>query len=239
MRSLLFLVSFLCSMTLWGQSQNHEFTIDYTVKYVIDNAKKGAKDTITVGFEKNGKYLWSDYKGLAQEFAGEILPSIKDIPDGAAHFVYSSEQGKFLIGLYLGSLNMIMDMDIQLIMSETTTQDDAFDEVVVLESRQTSRTYDMNGDIFPVYEIYPDIENKSIIKLALDESKAMDNNNLFQSFFQLMLTSTNSKGDIQGQIPDGLILSIIDQSDNVLLRAISVDDTPLKISINNSFKISE
>ena len=239
MRSLLFLVSFLCSMTLWGQSQNHEFTIDYTVKYVIDNAKKGAKDTITVGFEKDGKYLWSSYRGLAEEFAAEIMPGLGNIPEGASNFVYASESNKFYMSVFLGPLNMMMDMDIALMMQGTFSEDDKFEEKVVLESRQTSDMFPFMGKEYPTYEVYADLEPDKAITFVVDESRSMNNSALLMSFIQLMISATESSGDIQGELPEGIILSIIDNNDGVLIEAIDVDTKPRKISLNNSFKISE
>jgi len=239
MKSLYFLLTILFSTTLWGQSQSHDFTIDYTVKYLIDNAKKATKDTITIGFEKEGKYIWSNYKGLAAEFASEIMPGLGAIPDGTSNFVYASETNKFYMAVFLGPLNMMMDMDIAMVMQGTFSEDDKFNEKVVLESRQTSNMFSFNGGKYPTYEIYADVEPDSAMTFAVDESKEMNNSALLMSFIQLMISATDSSGDIQGELPEGIILSIMDSDKRPLLEAIDVDTKPRKISLNNSFKISE
>lgn len=239
MRSLYLVIGFLFSTTLWGQSQSHEFTIDYTVKYHIDNAKKGVKDTITIGFEKNGKYIWSNYKGLAAEFASEVMPGLGSIPEGASNFVYASESNKFYMAVFLGPLNMMMDMDIAIAMQGTFSEDDKFNEKIVLESRQTSNMFSFNGGKYPTYEVYADVEPDGVMTFAVDESKEMNNSALLMSFIQLMISATESSGDIQGELPEGIILSIMDDEGKPLLEAIDVDTKPRKISLNNSFKISE
>ena len=226
-------------MTGWGQAQSHEFTVDYTVKYLIDTAKKAEKDTITIGFEKEGRYIWSNFKGLAEEFASEVMPSIRDIPEGASNFVYASESNKFYMAVFLGPLNMTMDMDIGLVMQGTFTEEDKFNEKIVLESRQTSDTYLFDGKQYPKYEIFAEVEPDSAITFAVDQSKEMNNSQLLMSFIQLMISATESSGDIQGELPEGIILSIIDDNGGTLLEAIEVDTKPRKISLNNSFKISE
>lgn len=239
MKSFLFLTSFLFSITLWGQSQNHEFTIDYTVQYLINNNRKAESDTITIGFEKNGKYLWSDYKGLSEQFATEIMPSIGSIPEGASNFVYASEINKFYMAIYLGPLNLTMDMDIALALQGNFNDSDQFNDNIVLESRKISETFKLDGKEYPEYEVYADIEPDSAMTFAVDESKEMNNTSLFMNFIQLMISTTQSSGNIQGEMPNGIILSIIDDKGITALKAINVDTNPRKISINNSFKISE
>jgi len=49
-------------------SQEKIIEIDYTVDYLIANNKRQSMDTISIGYSKNGKYLWTDYNELAQEF---------------------------------------------------------------------------------------------------------------------------------------------------------------------------
>ncbi len=239
MKIILFITSFFFSVALWGQSQSHEFTIDYTVKYLINNKKKGAKDTISIGFEKNGKYLWSNYKGLAEEFAGEIMPGLGSIPEGASNFIYASEINKLYMAIYLGPLNLTMDMDIALALQGSFDDNDQINDNMVLESEKILSTFILNGKEYPKYEVYADIEPNSALTFAVDESKEMNNTSLFMNFIGLMMSTTQSSGNIEGEMPNGIILSIIDDKGNTALEAINVDTTPRKISINNSFKISE
>ncbi|WP_299682949.1 hypothetical protein [uncultured Dokdonia sp.] len=239
MRALYVIIGILFSITAFGQSQSHEFTIDYTVKYLIDNAKEGTKDTITIGYEKNGKYLWTNFKRLTEELASDIMPGLRNIPDGASNFVYASEDNKIYMSVFLGPINMMMDMDMALVLQGTFSEDDKMNEEIVLESKQTLDPYRFNDKEYPKYEVYAAAEPDKPIIFAVDESKKMNNSALLINFMKLMISATESSGGIQGGLPEGIILSIIDDNGVTLLEAIDVNIKPRKISLNNSFKISE
>jgi hypothetical protein len=242
MKKTLFICCLVFSSFVWGQSQSHEFTIDYTVRYLVDNAKKGTKDTVTVGFEKNGKYLWSDYNGIAEGMASGIAPGLANAPGSTSNFVYASESGKVFMAIFLGPINMMMDMDIKAIFQQNVTEEDQFNEDLAIRYQKSKDKFRLNKKKYPIYDIYSkdNGEDDSSFKLAIDNSIDMNNTKLLQNFFELMISSTNSSGNIQGELPNGLILSVIDSKKNtMLLEAISVDHTPLTISLNNSFKISE
>jgi hypothetical protein len=54
-----------------------------------------------------------------------------------------------------------------------------------------------------------------------------------------MLRMTSSKGQINVDLPDGLILKVLDDEGSVLIEAINVENNKKTITINHSFKITE
>ncbi|MFT5890227.1 MAG: hypothetical protein ACI9Y7_000317 [Dokdonia sp.] len=225
-------------MTLWGQSQSHEFKIDYTVKYLVEN-KQGSKDTVSIGFEKNGKYLWSDYKGIVREFASKVLNDDNDIPSGSSNIIYSSADGKLYIILDIDAFKMTLDTEIAALLPGGNANN-SMNEKAELKHEKSNQNFMFDGKKVDVYKIFPNTEPQNEIYMAIDTSYSLDNNFLFQNFLNIMLNATSSKGEIKINIPNGIILSMTGpSSDKMLIEAISVDTKSRKISLNNSFKISE
>lgn len=239
MRKAITLLCLLLSSWAWSQSQSHEFTIDYTVKYLI-NTKKGTKDTVTIGYEKNGKYLWSDYNGLVKEFASTFMKDDNGILSGSSNIIYSSIDGKLYMIMDLGPLKMTLDTEIAVMLSGANSNN-SIDEEAELKSEKTDQDFILNDQKINIYKIYSDLDPHNHMNMAIDTSRSVDNNFLFQNFMNLMLNATDSTGDVKINLPNGIILSITEptNNNNTVLEAISINETPLKISINNSFKISE
>lgn len=239
MKKILSICCLVLSSYVWGQSQNHEFTIDYTVKYLVDNAKKGTKDTVTVGFEKNGKYLWSDYKGIVREFTSKVLKDDSDIPSGSSNIIYSSADGKLYIILGIDAFKMTLDAEIATLLSNGNANS-SMNKKTELKHEKSNKDFMFDGKKVAVYKIFPDTEPQNEIYMAIDTSYSLDNNFLFQNFMNIMLNATSSRGEIKINIPNGIILSMTGPtSDKKIIEAISVHTKPRKISLNNSFKISE
>lgn len=238
MKTFFLITSFFFSVTLLGQSQSHEFTIDYTVKYLIKN-KEGTKDTVTVGFEKNGKYLWSDYKGIVKEFASKVMGD-GNLPSDSSNIIYSSVDGKLYFFLDIDAFKMTLETEIATMLLMPRDKESSMNEEVELKHEKTDQNFMFNGKKVAIYKVYPDSAPQNAIGMAIDTSYEVDNNFLFQNFLNVILNATSSKGEIIINIPNGIILSMTEPSSNdMLIEAISIDTKSRKISLNNSFKISE
>ena len=143
------------------------------------------------------------------------------------------------MAIYLGPLNLTMDMDIALALQRDFDDSDQINDDIILQSEKISTTFNLNGKEYPKYAVYADVEPDSAMTFAVDESMEMNNTALFMNFIGLMMSTTQSSGTVEGEMPDGIILSIVDNNGVTALEAINVDTIPRKISINNSFKISE
>ena len=88
------------SFGLLTYSQNVDITFDYTVDYELPNNRKQTIDTITIGYEKTGRYLWSDFEGLAKEFAKDVFKKNNlENQDTESNIIFDSETTMVYVSL--------------------------------------------------------------------------------------------------------------------------------------------
>lgn len=224
--------------TLVSFSQETVIDIDYTVEYTIPNKRKKTIDTISIGFNKNGKYLWTNSNKITSEFGNSVfLGGAKNIDDAQFNLIYSVENDTFIILFkYLESV-IYANLDIETIVP--MDEEDSFDEninLVAEKINKKSRVLDFNCNS---YKLYPDSNPNEAITIAVADDLESKNNVFFSKFVNLMLRMTSSKGQITADLPDGLILKVLDEEESVLIEAINVDNNKKTITINHSFKITE
>ena len=131
MRTFLIFASVI-AFTISGWSQNQEFNLDYTVDYLINNRQTQSKDTISIGYSKSGKYLWTNYDGLAQEMGAGLFGKGAPLPQGASNMIYNSSNGQIYLIVKLGSVNLYMNMEIAALLSGAN-ETNSFNENVGIE----------------------------------------------------------------------------------------------------------
>lgn len=235
MKKLLFI--FLLA-TLVSFSQETVIDIDYTVDYAIPNERKKTIDTISIGFDKDGKYLWTNDDLLTNEFGKSVfLGGANKIEGSQFNLIYSAENDKLIIFFKFAESIIYANLDIENILP--VDEKDAINENINLITEDIKEEDSVVDFKTITYKLYPDFEPSEAITISVADNLNCKNNVFFSKFVGLMLRMTSSKGQITVDLPDGLILKALDEKGSVLIEAINVDNTKKTLTINHSFKITE
>lgn len=224
--------------TSLNYSQENTIEIDYIVDYLIPNKKKQTTDTISIGYDKSGKFLWTDYTELAKTFSKKLFKNNSEaiLANSKSNLILETETTQLFFSFK--SDDNIIFFKLNLNAFIPINQNDALNENIVLVSEKTEQTTNILNNDYTDYALYPDNEPESKIYATFDETLPVDNNFLFHGFLELMLQKTSSKGSISSNLPKGLILKISDGNVN-LIEAIKVTKGKKTIHINYSFKVTE
>lgn len=234
-KTLLLIVTLFVSLVY---SQEKTIVLDYVVDYVIPNKKKQTKDTISIGYEKTGKYLWTNYKELANEFSKALFKNNSKtvLANSNSNLILETETADIIFAFESDKNVMFFKVNLNTIIP--IKNNDAMNEDIVLISEKTDQTTNILNKEYKNYALYPNTEPQSKIFATFDENLPVDNNILFQKFLELMIQKTNSEGSISSNLPKGLILKITDGNSS-LIEAIKVHKVKKTININYSFKVKE
>ncbi|MCD2260601.1 hypothetical protein [Psychroserpens luteolus] len=222
---------------LFSYAQEKTITIDYTVKYLSPNKRKGTTDTITVGFEKNGKYIWTNSKALAKDLGKSMFrkkPELLENSDLA--IIYDSKNAMLIMCFESGKNEFFMNVELSAIIPGPIPNDDG-DEFELI-SEKTEETITIANREATLYDVYPSHKNSETISVALDERIKINNNLLFKKFFEIMFAADDNAKLLGFNIPDGLLMKV-GSDEKTLIEAYTVDSTKKEITINYSFKIKE
>ncbi len=219
-------------------SQEKTIELDYIVDYVIANKKKQSKDTISIGYDKSGKFLWTNYKELAKEFSKALFKNNSEsiLADSNSNLILETETADIIFSFE--NNNNVIFFKINLNAFIPIKNNDAINEDIVLISEKTDQITTILNKEYNDYALYPDTEPQSKIFATFDESLPVNNNLLFQKFLELMMQKTNSQGSIASNLPNGLILKVNDGNTS-LIEAIRINKSKKTININYSFKVTE
>lgn len=222
------------SFGLLTYSQNVDITFDYTVDYELPNNRKQTIDTITIGYEKTGRYLWSDFEGLAKEFAKDVFKKNNlENQDTESNIIFDSETTMVYVSLKMNKSLVYFAINLE---DMIPSKSDPLNENVIISSTPTNQFFSLNDIEYPEYAVSPSVEPNQSVYVAINENYKVDNNKIFKKFLELMLAKTQSDGNIELDLPNGLIMSIRDNNQSIL-QAIKLDNAKKQIQINHSFKI--
>ena len=219
-------------------SQERTIEIDYTVDYIVPNRKKQTTDTISIGFNKSGKYLWTNDKILSDKISSNSLfgKYLSD-SDSGINLIYSPDEDRMILAATIGSSKFYADLDMNMIFP--FGPEDGFNEEVAMITDKSEKQETVLGKDCNVFNLFPDNEPDQGIKVLIDESTTCNNNNYLSQFVTLMLKLTYSEGSITIDVPNGLILKVLDENDNTLIEAIKVDTSKKTLVINHSIQTKE
>ena len=82
-------------------SQETKVVIDYLVDYEILNNQGIVTDTIKIGYSKDGKYLWTDYRTLGVEFTKRVLKNNNNSASGntETNILYNANSTDVILSL--------------------------------------------------------------------------------------------------------------------------------------------
>ncbi|WP_299277139.1 hypothetical protein [uncultured Psychroserpens sp.] len=218
-------------------AQEKTITIDYTVEYLAPNKRKGTNDTITVGFEKNGKYIWTNSKSLARDLGKSMFRRNAEMLENAElAIIYDTEKAALMMCFQSGENELFMNFELSALVPMPFPSED--EEEFELISENTQETINIADRKATVYDVYPSHKNSEKISVAFDDSLKVKNSQLFKKIFELMFASKNNANLLGFNIPDGLIMQVA-SDEETMIKAHKVDTTQKTININYSFKIKE
>ncbi|WP_296313276.1 hypothetical protein [Winogradskyella sp. UBA3174] len=233
-RSLLFTFLFITSLVF---SQERVIEIDYVVDYTIPSKGNKTIDTISIGFDKNGKYLWTNYNELALGLAKSMLKnSSEDFVNAKSNIIFNTEDGTLTLVFELNK-NLIyfnLSLDSFIPVRRSNGDENSLD----LITENTGETIKVLGKDVKVYNMFPSENPDDVITMATDKDYNVNNNQIFKKIFEIAFQKSGLEDESMPNIPSGLIMKVI-ENNNTMIEAIKVNDKKKTIKINYSFKITE
>jgi len=234
MKKVLILLILLCGA--FGYAQEKEIVINYTVEYLIPSTRKKATDTVNIGFDKSGKYLWTNSKALAEDIGKSIFRGNSKLMEAAELAIVLDTENMSVIMVFKSEGNeMFMNMELSKIMPLPKNQDQDEFELI---SEDTGNSIEVAGKKASVYDVYPSNKPSEAISIAFDKSIPINNNKLFKRFFELIFAAEGSSSLLGMDFPNGLLMSVSNKGE-IMMEAHKVDTKTKTININYSFKITE
>ncbi len=219
-------------------AQEKKIEIDYVVDYVIPNNRTQAMDTVSIGFNKDGKFLWTNASVLAKKLADtKFMSKANNSENSEINLLYNTIDNKVLFSIIFGDNEIYANMDMASIIP--INSENSFDEDINLLVIPLSEKESMFERAVSVFELYPEEESNEGLRIILDENHYCNNNTYTSGFIDLMLKMTSSTGNIKFDIPNGLFLKAYDLNDNLLIEAINVNTDKKTIILNYNFQIKE
>ncbi|WP_411894350.1 hypothetical protein [Winogradskyella sp. A2] len=223
---------------LVSNGQEKEIDIHYVVDYSIPSERNTTVDTISIGFNKDGKYLWTNYNKLALSLAKSLIKDKqKDYESATGHIIYDTEQGVITLLFELGNNSIFFNLDLDSFLpsSEFSTDDDESLDLITEDTGETIRVLDKDAQ---VYLMFPSNSPNDIVSMAVNTDYQVNNAVIFKRFFEMAFQKTGFKDQFAPDMPNGLIMKIF-ENDKSMIEAIKVVDKKKTIKINYSFKITE
>lgn len=240
MKQFLYIVVFLTSSLLFAQ-EKFTANFDYEVSYEIPDGMKG-KDTLTIAFDRTGRYVWTDFEKLLDRFS-LMLPQENNLltEDMTLDIIYDSKTTKVYMNLNSGDFSFFMKMNLTAFLPGRVNPAPFKDSFSLLSEKSEDKATILNKE-YPVYRVYPDNqpEEKNKINLVFAEEYPIDNDALLEKLFDLMIDDENG-GKITTNFPKGVILQFSGSSpqNETILKAISIKKISRTITINNTVDTKE
>ena len=231
-------LTFLFILVLsFSYAQEKIITIDYTVDYHIPKKNKTEVDTVSIGFDKSGRYLWTDSEFLAKDLGRSIFRGKEELlKDAQIGIIIDTEKLTITLFFKSGDNDIYMNVALDAIIpiSKSTKTENEFE----LLSEPTGETITVLDREIEVYSIYPSNKPNDTVYFALDKELEVNNSKLFNNFLSLFFAS-EANSQMKGlNFPNGLILNISDDG-KTILEAHKLETTTKTITINHSYKITE
>lgn len=232
MKNILIIFLFL----LIGKSYSQEKTIkiDYIVDYSVPSKRNNTVDTVSIGFNKDGKYLWTNHNKLVLNLAKSLLKnSSEDYTKAETNLILNTEEGILTLIFELNDNIIFFKLGLDSFLPKNDN-DDSLD-LITQVSDETITVLEKDAAI---YNIFPKNNPKDVLSIATDKTLNVNNNLIFKKFFEIAFQKSGFKDDTLPNMPSGLIMKLIDKN-KTLIEAIKVDKNKRTIKINYNFKITE
>lgn len=218
-------------------SQKSVINLDYSVKYIIPSKKKSKVDTLTLSFDKNGQYLFTNDRFLAKDFGLDVFGSSANKDNSNLGLLYNSLTDKIILNFEFETDIMFMKMDVKTIAQNGGEINGFSENLELITSKGKSITL-LNQEV-KLFEVYPKGQKQEAVSIIVDTKRPVDNNKLLITFIHSMLNASDSSGSIKINIPKGLILGVFDKTGSNLFEAIEIKDTNKTIEFEHTFILKE
>ncbi|WP_024768726.1 hypothetical protein [Aquimarina macrocephali] len=229
------LASFVLCLLTSASSFSQKIVIDYFVDYEIETKKK--KDTITIGFSKNGDYLYTDSDALVKNFQRSVFKRRDaDIKNSEMHVVFDIKQQFVYFLMTFDKNEFFMKMNVNDFIPSTRDKS-PFDGITQFILEKTEDNIQIENTDYNIHQLYPDNEPEEKIKIVYSEDMKFNNSILMNSIYTMM-SGSNASEDIKIPKINGVILYLASKN-KTLIKAVKTDSNPKTLDINFSYKITE
>ena len=221
--------------TSFAFSQEKTVDIDYIVDYVVPKKRALPADTISIGFNKDGRYVWTNYNKLALGLARSLIKnSSEDYTKAKSNIIYDTKDGSLLLTFEFKENLIFFNLNIETFLPPSPESDSGLG-LITEDVGETIEIIDREANL---HNIFPGDQPNDVLTVATDQEYKVNNSKVFKKLFEIAFGMSDLTDDSTPQIPEGLILKVIEK-ERTLLEAIKVNTTKKTIKINYSFKITE
>ena len=217
-------------------AQEKKISVDYIVEYLIPNKRQATIDTVKIGLDKSGRYIWTDSEYLAKDLAKSMFSGKENMmKNSELAIILDTKNMSVMLFFNSGENEMYMNMSLYNFFPVSGSSDAESFELISENTNEKVSVADREGI---VYNIYPSNETSEKIAVVFDESIDVNNNKLFNNFFKLVFAAEGGSVLNDLELPNGLILNISNKGET-FVEAIKIQTERKTFTINHSFKITE
>ncbi|MGH1387781.1 hypothetical protein [Kordia sp.] len=240
MKKLLYIFIFLTSSILVAQQKlTLKVELDYLVDYTVGPENSGI--TFTMGFDKSGRFLWSDFK-MFQTILESSLNRSTGVPsffkDGKTQFILDTKTLTVYVHLSNENNTMFMKMNIEEFFAAQIPKSENEPKEIMLLSEKTDEKITILDKVYKSYNVYPSTELNNALSVVFDKKFPVNNEKLFEGFISSVMNKVDNSTLKSIDLPKGVILHVKTKNE-VLLKATNVQKTNRTITINNTLEIKE
>ncbi|BAO74482.1 hypothetical protein [Winogradskyella sp. PG-2] len=218
-------------------SQEKNITIDYTVDYLVPKKNKTEVDTITIGFDKDGRYLWTDSEYLAKDLGRSMFRGKEELlKDAEIGIILDTEKLKITLFFSSGDNEIYMNVALDAIVPIRNSNKPS--ETFELQSETTGDTIKVLDRETEMYILFPSNKPDDSVYVGVDKELKVDNTKLFDNFLSFFFAAEENSEMKALNFPNGLILNISDDG-KTIIEAHKINTNTKTITLNHSYKITE
>lgn len=229
---LFFILFLLVSISSFGQ----KIVLDYFVDYEIETKNK--KDTITIGFSKNGEFLYTDSEILVKNFQKSLFKGNNtSFKNSEMHIVFDVKKQFVYFLMTFDNNEFFMKMDFNDFIP-SVKEKSPFKGVTEVVLEKTEDKILIDDKDYNIHHLYVDNEPDKKVKLAYSKNIKFDNSVLFNSLYT-MISGTDTSVAIKTPKITGVILYLANTKNKTFIKAVKTNTNPKTLDINYSYKITE
>lgn len=220
-----------------GVSQTTKIKLDYTVTYEIPNVKKG-NDTITISFDKKGRYFLSQDAFLSKSLAQRFFKTKPKLIENAKMTILLDVSEKIIyLNLLSNKTHIFFQIDLDDFLPNKSPLDTLNnDNEASLVFEKTKEKITLDNTNYNLHKLYPSNEANEPLFIGFNKSMKFD----MKWMLNLAINEVSRKKNINMsndlKTENGIIMFVKDDK-KVLLKAISISEKSKTIEFNNSFTI--
>lgn len=212
----------LIAITTLAFGQNSSVSLDYKATYSI------GENELEIYFDKTGNIFYVD------DFPDYVKIEIADVKKGILDF----NRNSVVIELDMDEVTMFMDTDFAALadlagnggFQEQLSEDGA----LTMKALRKEKSHDHGSVNCSEYEIYPDEEPDSVLRICIDENMPFSCGNLLTQIVKLVDPNTT----LTSEIPSGVLTGVFNDDGDFDLKLESIEAIPKKVEYNLSIGLT-